>query len=198
MPRVADETIRAELLEAIVERVFAGGLAELTLRPLGAAVGVSPRTLLYHFGSKEALIGAILEAARARQRTLLAAWYERSAEHDARTMLLRSWQWLAAPRQERVFRVLFEAYGLGLNDRKRYGAFLRATSLDWLGPFTKILEDHGFDHERAVALATRGVAVVRGLLLDVLATGDRSRAERAFRSFINAIELPAGNGPLSV
>jgi hypothetical protein len=31
---------------------------------------------------------------------------------------------------------------------------------------------------------------MRGLLLDVLATGDRPRAERAFRSFLSAIELP--------
>jgi hypothetical protein len=37
------------------------------------------------------------------------------------------------------------------------------------------------------------VAVVRGLLLDVLATGDRTRVDRAFRSFINAIELPDAN-----
>jgi hypothetical protein len=31
---------------------------------------------------------------------------------------------------------------------------------------------------------------MRGLLFDMLATGDRARTERAFRSFINAIELP--------
>ena len=70
-------------------------------------------------------------------------------------------------------------------------AFLRATSSDWTGPFARTLERQGFSRERAVGLATLIVAVVRGLLLDVLATGERTRVDRAFRSFIAAIELPA-------
>ena len=188
--RTADPRIRAELLESVVDYVLDAGLTDLSLRPLAGGVGTSPRTLLYHFGSKEELTIAVVGAATQRQLRLLEAWYERSAEHDTRTMLLRAWQWITAPRHEPLLRLLFETYGLALRDRRRYASFLRSASTDWVDPFTRTLEARGFSRDRAKALATLLVAVVRGLLLDVLATGERARVDRAFRSFINAIELP--------
>ncbi len=194
MPRTVDPRLRATLLAAIVDHVLDAGFADLSLRPLGEAVNASPRAILYHFGSKERLVGAVFEEANRRLVRLLEAWIERSAEHDARTLLLRAWQWLNAPRHDRLLRLLIEAYGLAIRDRKRYAVFLRNAAGAWTDPFTSTLEARGFSHERAGALATLLVAVIRGLLLDVLATGDRARAERAFRSFVNAIELPDGAG----
>ncbi len=190
MPRYIDAADRARLLAAIVDYVLTHGLADLSLRPLAAAVGSSPRMLLYHFGSKDDLVIAVIEETRRRHAQLLEAWYERSAEHDARTLLLRAWQWLTAPRHDRLLRLLFETYGLALQDRRRHATFLRSAVNDWIAPFARTLEREGFTRERAGALGTLLVAVVRGLLLDVLATGDRARVDRAFRSFINAIELP--------
>jgi AcrR family transcriptional regulator len=188
--RTADPRIRSRLLRSIVEYVLEHGVADLSLRPLAEFVEASPRTLLYHFGSREALIVAALEEANDRQLRLLEAWYERSAEHDARTLLLRAWQWLAAPRHDRLLRLGFETSGYALRDRKRYAAVLRTASTQWIGPVARALGDRGFPDERATALAALVVGVMRGLLFDMLATGDRARAERAFRSFINAIELP--------
>jgi len=190
--RPADARIRAELLDSIVSHVLAEGLGDLSLRPLGAAVGASPRTLLYHFGSKAELITAVLDETNRRQIRMLESWYDKSAEHDARTLLLRAWQWLTAPRHDRLLRLLFETYGMALQDRRRYASFLRAASTEWIDPFARALEARGFSRERSAALATLLVAVVRGLLLDLLATGERTRVDRAFRSFINAIELPEG------
>ena len=191
MPRVVDVRIKSQLLEAIVDHVVEHGLADLSLRPLAAAVGSSPRTILYHFASKDRLMLAVFVETSRRQARLLDAWYERSAEYDTRTSMLRAWQWLTAPRNDRLLRLLFEAYGLALRDRRRYGAFLRSATTDWNAPFARILEARGFTRERAAALSIAISAIVRGLLLDVLSTGDRPRAERAFRSFLSAIELPA-------
>ena len=190
MPRSIDAGARGRVLGDVVDYVLVHGLAELSLRPLAVALDTSPRMLLYHFGSKEELVLAVIDETRRRHADLLEAWYARSAEYDARTLLLRAWQWLTAPRHDRLLRLLFETYGLALQDRKRHSAFLRAAVNDWISPFARTLERQGFTPERATALATLLVAVVRGLLLDVLATGDRARIDRAFRSFINAIELP--------
>ena len=195
MPRRVDARIRASLLERIVDYVVEHGVAGLSLRPLGAAVGVSPRTLLYHFGSKDALVLATLDAANRRLVRLLEGWYERSAEHDARTLLLRAYLWLAAPRHDRLLRLVFETSGYALRDRLAYAAYLRAATDGWAAPFAHALERREFSRERAEALAVVVVGVTRGLLFDVLATGERTRAERAFRSFVNAIELPRGPGP---
>jgi len=188
--RPIDPQLREELLRGIVDYILESGLADLSLRPLAAALHVSPRTLLYHFGSKEALVAAALEEANQRHIRLLEAWYERSAEHDARTLLLRAWQWLAAPRHDRLLRLVFELSGYALRDRKRYASSLRTASSGWIAPFARALEARGFSGERAAALATLLVGVMRGLLFDVLATGERARTERAFRSFLSAIELP--------
>jgi AcrR family transcriptional regulator len=195
MPRSTDVEARPRLLVAVVDYVLVHGLAELSLRPLAAALETSPRMLLYHFGSKEELVLAVIDETRRRHAELLDAWYARSAEHDARTLLLRAWQWLTAPRHDRLMRLLFESYGLALQDRKRHAVFLHAAVDDWIEPFSRTLARQGFAEERADALGTLLVAVVRGLLLDVLATGERVRVDRAFRSFINAIELPDRDRP---
>ena len=76
MPRPRDERLRAGLLVAIVDYVLAHGIADLSLRPLAAAVGVTPRTLLYHFGSKDELVLAIVAETGKRQAALLETWYE--------------------------------------------------------------------------------------------------------------------------
>ncbi|MEU4688941.1 hypothetical protein [Actinoplanes sp. NPDC023714] len=62
-----------ELLEAAYRYVLANGLADLSLRPLAAAIGSSPRVLLFLFGSKDGLIRALLARARAEEMTLLAS-----------------------------------------------------------------------------------------------------------------------------
>ncbi|HLR44115.1 MAG TPA: TetR/AcrR family transcriptional regulator, partial [Brevibacterium sp.] len=55
---------KTELLEAAYEYVLRHGLGEMSLRPLAAAIGSSPRVLLYLFGSKEGLIRMLLARAR--------------------------------------------------------------------------------------------------------------------------------------
>ena len=195
MGRPPDPTLRDALVHATVDYVLARPLAELSLRPLAAAVGSSPRTLLYHFGSKADLVAAVLVEIGLRQRRLIDGWVARAAEHDTRTLLLGAWQWLVAPRHDRLLRVLFEAYGVALRERRTHGAFLRASSDDWTAPFARALEREGFSRERSTTLATLVVAVIRGLVLDLLATADRPRIDRAFRSFVAAIELPARRLP---
>jgi AcrR family transcriptional regulator len=197
MPRRADLGLRDRLLKTVVDYVLAEGLTDMSLRPLARSIGSSPRTLLYHFGSKESLVLAVVDEARKRQRALLDGWLRRSAEYDTVTLLLGAWRWLSAPRHEPFFRLFFETYGAGLQDRKRYAHFLTGAVDDWLQFFRQLLEHGGIAPDRAANLATILVAVTRGLLLDLLATGQRARADRAFRSFVTAIELPLGTPPSS-
>jgi AcrR family transcriptional regulator len=48
------------LLPLLAGHVLTHGLGQASLRPLGRAAGTSDRMLLYHFGSKEALIADLL------------------------------------------------------------------------------------------------------------------------------------------
>ena len=46
---------RAKLLDEVADYILSNGLADLSLRPLAAAINTSPRMLLYFFGTKERL-----------------------------------------------------------------------------------------------------------------------------------------------
>lgn len=51
---------KSDLLVAMAAHVRGTGLAGASLRPLARAAGTSDRMLIYHFGTKERLIGALL------------------------------------------------------------------------------------------------------------------------------------------
>src|SRR2546430_12050912 len=70
--RPPDPDRRAATLARAADYVLEHGLADLSLRPLAAALGTSTRMLLYDFGSKERLIAAVLAEARRREAALLA------------------------------------------------------------------------------------------------------------------------------
>ncbi len=57
---------RDALIEQLTDHVLAHGLEAASLRPLGAAVGVSDRMLLYYFADKAELISAVLGRAATR------------------------------------------------------------------------------------------------------------------------------------
>jgi AcrR family transcriptional regulator len=162
MPRTPDPARRTELLSAAVDYAVEHGIARLTLRPLAQGLGVQPNTLVHHFGSKEELLSAILNGVRDRLRAMRR---ELQADADA-DPLWGVWQWTASPGHEPFFRFFFEAYGLALRQPDGYAAFLERVVNDWIDP-------------RNPAAATLELAVLRGLLLDLLTTGERERVEEA-------------------
>lgn len=164
MARPTDTTRRARTLAAAADYVLERGLAGLSLRPLAHALGTSPRMLLYDFGSKETLVDAILGEIRRREADLLRARV---------TTIEDVWRWISAPEREPFLRLFFEVY-------------VDAISRDEAEPLVRDWLDYLLAewHPRVDrAQATLMVAVVRGLLLDLLATGDRRRTNAALRRF---------------
>jgi AcrR family transcriptional regulator len=62
---------RETLLPALAAHVLEHGLADVSLRPLAKAAGTSDRMLIYHFGSKDALVAALLDYLSAMFATAL-------------------------------------------------------------------------------------------------------------------------------
>lgn len=179
-PPVTGSARRAELLQAAVTYAGAHGLSQLSLRPLAAAVGSSPRVLLYLFGSKDGLIRAVLDTARAQQRELVrSALIEDPA--DLPGLVRRLWTWLAADEQRDVTRLFFDAFTRSLTDPGDgpWADFARTSVKDWQHMLRMAALHAGVDEQSADALATLYLAVLRGLLLDLHATGDRPRLDAA-------------------
>ncbi|HET9028940.1 MAG TPA: TetR/AcrR family transcriptional regulator [Candidatus Aquilonibacter sp.] len=190
MTRSADARRRAELLEAIVDYVFEHGLSDLSLRPLADAVGASPRVLLYYFGpSKSDLIQAIIAGVRDRQLRGFAAIRE-SPFGSPREACLAVWTIMTQPALGPLFRFFFELFGLALVDRSTYAAFLDHAIEDWLAFFSEPLIAGGVSRDEARARATIVLAGFRGFLMDLCATGDRERIDRAVAMWLDLI-MPA-------
>jgi AcrR family transcriptional regulator len=166
MARPIDPARRAALLEGAVDYAIEHGLSDLTLRPLAQALGVMPNTLIHHFATKELLLSEILNGVRDRLRATRA---EMLAEPES-DPLGGVWKWTSDPEHLPFFRSFFEAYGLALRHPDRFAPFLERVVSDWLP---------ASDAEAA----TLELAVLRGLLLDLLTTGERSRVEGALALF---------------
>jgi AcrR family transcriptional regulator len=179
---------RERLLAAAVRHALDAGIADLSLRQLAAAIGTSHRMLLYHFGSREGLLVAVTQAVEEQQRAALLESGV-ATERDAR----QSWQRLSDPElwpQERLF---FELYAYALRGRPGTEGFLDGIVESWVAPVAAALVEAGADEATARADARLGVAVVRGLLLDLLATGDRAGVDEAYERFL--ARAPATDAP---
>ena len=93
------------------------------------------------------------------------------------------WQHLRSPELAPQERLFFEVYGQALQGRAWARPLLDGIVENWLGPVAGMLEAAGIDPETARTAARLWVAVGRGLLLDVLATGDNDEVDAAMRFF---------------
>ncbi len=196
VPSASESARKAELVGRLLEYSAAHGLSNMSLRPLAAAVGSSPRVLLYFFGSKEGLIREVLATSRAHQMELVDRWL-REGEPPGEGSLERLWQWLTDPAHTDVERLFFESYGRSLSDREgAWADFGKDSVADWLPLIVRMLtREHERDAPGNLATATLVLAVLRGLLIDLLATGDTQRVQSAF-DLLSQV-LPAARRELS-
>jgi AcrR family transcriptional regulator len=139
--------------------------------------------LLYHFGSKQGLLVEVIRLVEQRQRAALAD-LELSAGASAAQIARAFWERLSAPELAANERLFFEIYGQALQGRPGATALLDGIVDSWLEPVIELLDRLGFPHQHAAAQARLGVAVTRGLLLDLLATGDRAACDAAMEQYI--------------
>ena len=174
---------KERLLTAAAEHIAASGVSDLTLRGLAAAIGTSHRMLLYHFGSKDGLLVEVIKLVEQRQRAALGE-LEIGDEHTAAGITRAFWKRLSAPELAANERLFFEIYGQALQGRPGTTALLDGIVDSWLEPVVELLGRLGFPTEYAAAQARLGVAVTRGLLLDLLATGNRAACDAAIEQYI--------------
>jgi AcrR family transcriptional regulator len=166
-----------ELLEKAYGFVLEHGLADLSLRPLAQAIGSSPRVLLYLFESKDGLVRELL--ARARQEELAAI---QGIEGDLEAVTATLWEWLAAPEHRPLLVLWLEAFARSLVEPDGpWAGHARQTVEDWLNVFAKAQPPAVRRTRAGLAERTRALALVRGAMLDLLATGDETRVAAALR-----------------
>jgi AcrR family transcriptional regulator len=174
-----------ELLQRAYEYVLQHGLMTLSLRPLAQAIGSSPRVLLFLFGSKEGLVQALLARARVAELAFLA---QMRRPDDFDSVVRRVWQWLVAKEHRPMLVLWLETYAHSLVEPAgAYGQFALRTVDDWL----ELLATHQTpQHRRTRAGANEralALAVLRGAMLDLLASGDEVRTTALVEAHLSGI-----------
>jgi AcrR family transcriptional regulator len=176
-----DSPRKRELLEAAYAYVLGNGLADMSLRPLAKAIGSSPRVLLFLFGSKEGLIRALLARMRENELRYLDEFRAVRGRPDGLVPAGHEvWSWLAAPSHRPLLALWVEGYARSLlGDPGPWADFGRDTVHDWLELLAERQPAARRDTPEAEAERTLLLAVLRGAMLDLLATGDIDRVSSA-------------------
>jgi AcrR family transcriptional regulator len=183
---ITGQNPKQRLLDAVVGAAMEGGIADQSLRAIAEAAGTSHRMLIHHFGSREGLLVELIKAVEQRQRDVLAELVsdaDGADGGDGSEQDLRFWEHLRSSELAPLERLFFEVYGQALQGRQWAMPLLDGIVEDWIGPVAETLIADGVDAQSARVVARLGVAVTRGLLLDVLATGEDREVDAAMAYF---------------
>ncbi|GAB3013916.1 TetR/AcrR family transcriptional regulator [Mycobacterium bourgelatii] len=177
MGRAPDLQRRQQLLDALVEEFAAGGVGDRSLRDVAAAVGTSHRMLLHHFASREELLLAIVNEVERRQMAILSELPTEPADS-----VLAMWITLCRPELRAFERLFFECYSRGAQGEQPFARMVPGAVEDWLSEANKTSGG-----TTDPALVRLGLAVMRGLLLDLVATDDEAGVTSAARVFADLL-----------
>jgi len=174
---------REDLLEASIAYILQNGVADLSLRPLAAALGSKARLLIYHFSSKDALIAEAMTVVRNRVQKAFAEMVGSSTQRKPEQVLRAFWAWATSHDHESYLRLFFEVHGLALQKPAQYGSYLEGAVSSWVDMLTRVLPQN-VPASRRRAIATLLVATAVGLLLDYLSSGDKKRVTQSLDLFL--------------
>ncbi|QLL08978.1 TetR/AcrR family transcriptional regulator [Mycobacterium vicinigordonae] len=173
MVRAPDTDRRRQLLGALVEEFAARGVGDRSLRDVAAAVGTSHRMLLHHFGSREELLLAVVTEVERRQMRVLPELPTNPAEH-----FTAMWADVSRPELRQLERLFFECYSRAAQGEKSFATMIPGAVTGWLQAADAVTKGSADP-----ALARLGLAVIRGLLLDLVATEDDAGVDAAAQVF---------------
>ena len=157
----------------------------MTFRGLADALGESTFVLVYHFGSKERLLEAAMEAIDQRQAEMVEGDPRTIRADQLREWTTRAWRWRLTDVNRDFQRLEFEAALLRTRDGVvRPDAIASVSS--WRRFALEWMLAHGVPDDVAVDTADLLQAGSYGLQFDFVISGDRERAMRGFEALIDA------------
>jgi AcrR family transcriptional regulator len=175
-PSSRQHSSRQRLLDATIEHFARTGIGDTSLRGIAEAVGTSHRMLIYHFGSREGLLAEVTREVEARQRAVMTATYdtglpplEAAAKYWEDTVE-------ATLRHGPLF---FELAAHAMQGKDHAATFRDELVAAWLPSVVELCRAIGIPDDQAEGQGGLAIAGARGLLLDLLVTGDRAEVTEA-------------------
>ncbi|CAH0352390.1 TetR/AcrR family transcriptional regulator [Aquabacterium sp. CECT 9606] len=187
-PRATSDQART-LLDQAIAHVLEHGYSDQSLRSMAASLGTSHRMLSYYFGDVDGFWEAVVKHLRNTEHHRQAGMAE--GQVFTAPPIEEVWQHFTSPGYLPVFQLMFEIYIKALRDRQRFGDFLAHAVDGWIGRVAQSLQaQHGLSKAKARTRARLELAIVRGLLLDLLTTGDKAGTTQAIKHYAQLIQLP--------
>jgi AcrR family transcriptional regulator len=169
-------TPRRRLLDAAIDHFGRNGIGDTSLRGIAEALGTSHRMLIYHFGSREGLLAEVTREVEARQRAVMAATYDA----DLPPLEAAAKYWEKTVEASLRYGPLFFELASHAMQGKEHASALRAELISaWLPSVTDLCRAIGIPERQAESHARLALGAARGLLLDLLVSGDREGVARA-------------------
>ncbi len=184
MVRTPDLQRRRQLLDALIDEFADGGIGDRSLRDVAQALGTSHRMLLHHFGSREDLLLAVVSEVEHRQMGQLS-----EIPMDAAEGFAAMWADLHRPELRRLERLFFECYARAAQGEKPFARMVPDAVNGWLSAVEAL--NIGAEGAADPTMARLGLAVTRGLLLDLVATNDDAGVDAAANAFADLLKLSA-------
>lgn len=175
----------------MVDHVLTVGWSATSLRSAAEAIGLSHRALLYHFGSRDQLVQAVAAEVRRREQERLVA--DAAADASPEAVLRQAWARVSDATHLPYVRLHLELQVLAMSQPERFGSLIDLVS-SWTAVIERLLQAAGLAPGAARSTATSLYALVRGLQLDLLESGDRQRVDAAFDSAAGVLlsQVPVG------
>jgi AcrR family transcriptional regulator len=193
-PRPADgvgATSRERLLDAAVDHFGRNGIGDTSLRGIAEAVGTSHRMLIYHFGSRDGLLADVTREVEARQRAAMTAAYD--SDLPPLEAAARYWE-QTVEATLRYGPLFFELAAHAMQGKDHAAEFREELIGAWLPSVTSLCRALGIPQAQAETHARLALGAARGLLLDLLVSGEREEVARAADLLNRLLLLSAGAG----
>ncbi len=169
-------TPRGRLLDAAIAHFGRHGIGDTSLRGIAEAVGTSHRMLIYHFGSREGLLAEVTREVEARRRAVMTATYD--ADLPPLEAAARYWE-DTVEATLRYGPLFFELAAHAMQGREHAAALREDLVAAWLPSITDLCRAIGIPEEQAPTHARLALGAARGLLLDLLVSGERDEVAKA-------------------
>jgi AcrR family transcriptional regulator len=152
---------REQILDGALQVAIDQGLSVLTFGRVAKHLGISDRTVVYYFPSKDDLVSDVSFTIGGQVQAVLAEAFTAPAAGHL-DLCRAAWPVLARPDIDPLFSLFFEANGLAAAGREPYAALVRQLVEAWVAWVAEFFD--GPARQRR-AEAEAAIALIDGLLL---------------------------------
>lgn len=170
------------LLDGAVAYLSREGIEDFSLANLATALGTSSRMLIYHFGSRDELLARVQREMRSKVTSEL-----RSRRFDKLSEAVRAtWNYYVPrlPHMELFYHLTSRAF----EDPADFVVFTDTAVSNWEVFFAEVAEREGYQGRDAHSAGSLSLAGFRGLIHDLLLTGDLKRLTRSVDLFAEMLD----------